>query len=126
MTKKILIVDDSDDDSDAATVALRGIMGRDEISIIYANTILDAERKFFAPENQDIVGIIMDGHVSAGSTNAKDTPELVKEFRETFEGPIIASSSDSALAERLVEAGCDEAGDKGIGVARIMHKRLAT
>ena len=73
----------------------------DKVLIISAFTIEEAQRCF--AENPDIKAIIMDACVPG---DRPTTLPIVRKFRETFFGPMIAASSDPDYREDLVSAGC--------------------
>ncbi len=95
--KKVLIVEDLHFLQAEWTTILK-----DKVSIISAFTVKEAEEKF--SNNPDIDLISMDGCVPGEEIN---TQPLVRKFRKTFKGPIIAASRSSVFREFLKEAGCD-------------------
>ena len=64
-------------------------------------------REMFSRERFD--AIAMDGCLNS---RTPDTLELTREFRRTYDGPIIATSSDESYRELQVEAGCNYHCDK--------------
>lgn len=91
---KILIVED-----DARWHAMWNF---EDVEAIRAFSIKEAREKFLT--NRDIVLIAMDACVPGDSPT---TPPLVREFRKTFHGPIIAISSSESYQQILLNAGCD-------------------
>jgi CheY-like chemotaxis protein len=73
-----------------------------KVVLISALSIREAEEQFTA--NSDISAIVMDACVPGDSPT---TPHLVRKFRKTFAGPIIAISNFSEYRAKLVSAGCD-------------------
>lgn len=102
MSKKVLIVDDEEFWQDY----WRKELG-EKVVMVSARTIKEAEEQFAA--NPDIVAIVMDACVPGDRPN---TPPLVRKFRETFSGPMIAISSSWNNRDELVEAGCDHTSAK--------------
>ena len=97
MNKKVLIVEDSQ--------LMQHRWHRDlggKFVLIGALSIEEAEEKFIA--NPDIDAIVMDACVQGDSIN---TLPLVRKFRRTFAGPMIAISSSSEYRDMLVSAGCN-------------------
>ncbi len=95
--KKVLIVEDSYRYQLDYESALDG-----KVVLVAAFSITEAEEKFAT--NPDIDAIVFDACVP-GETPT--TPPLVRKFRETFTGPMIATSSDPFFQQELVAAGCD-------------------
>lgn len=95
--KKILIVEDL-----RHLHEMWIIMLKEKVQIISAFTIEEAREKF--KDNPDITLITIDGCVPGESFN---TEPLVREFRKTFKGPIIAASRSLFFRTLLKEAGCD-------------------
>lgn len=95
--KKVLFVEDRAWQQKDWLEALDG-----KVEIISALSIAEAEEKFTA--NTDIAAIVMDACVPGDEPN---TIPLVKKFRETFTGPMIATSSYFGYRQMLVRAGCD-------------------
>ncbi len=73
-----------------------------DVVLLSALSIEQAEEKFAA--NPDIVAIVMDACVPG---DRPTTPSLVRKFRSTFAGPMIAISSFGAYRQELIGAGCD-------------------
>ena len=97
MTEKVLIVEDHAPLQEVWKLALRG-----KVEIISAFSIEEAKEKFAA--NPDIVAIIVDACVPGSEPN---TMSLLREFRATFNGLIIATSNVPEYRQDLVLAGCD-------------------
>ena len=100
--KKILVVDDEDFYHD---VIKKGLSGK--VIILSVFTIEDDEEVFSA--NPDLCLIVMDACVPGDSPT---TPPLVRRIRESFDGPIIATSSLDTYRRKLMEAGCDHESTK--------------
>ncbi|MEK7664082.1 MAG: hypothetical protein AAB340_01370 [Patescibacteria group bacterium] len=62
------------------------------------------EGKDLYDQNQDVDLIVMDGSVD--NNHELDSIPLVKEMRKTYEGPILAASSNFLYNEDLIRAGC--------------------
>jgi hypothetical protein len=95
-----------------------------KMRLLSAGTIIEAKRLF--SENNDIVAIIMDGYVPMREGRRvwppNTTEDLVGEIRDKgFSGPIIATSSNLELREKLIEAGCDYQCDKLDVVSRLEY-----
>jgi DNA-binding response OmpR family regulator len=73
-----------------------------KVMLISTLSIREAEEQFAA--NPDIAAIVIDACVPGYLPN---TEPLVRKFRETFTGPIIAISSSPEYRAKLVSAGCD-------------------
>ena len=97
MTVKVLAVDDEQWIHNKWLPELEG-----KVELLSAGTIEDA-RKMFA-EHPDIAAIAMDACVPGDEPN---TMELVREFRKTFSGPMLAASGLGDYRELLMKAGCD-------------------
>jgi len=104
MNKKVLVVEDQDYLHDKWHRELNG-----KVVIVSALSIKEAEEQFAA--NPDIAAIVMDACVPGDSPN---TPLLVRKFRRTFTGPMIAISSMSNYRAELVDAGCDHESTKDL------------
>jgi len=87
-----------------------------EVVLISAFTIKEAEEQFAA--NQDLAAIAMDACVPG---RALTTPPLVRKFRETFDGPMIAISSSDDYQQVLVRAGCSHCSPKGDLVRKLFE-----
>ncbi len=100
MVKKVLIVEDMEE----FHVLWKGYLNdfSSEIVLLSAFSIEEAEELFSA--NSDIDAIVMDACVPGDEPN---TQPLVRKFRKTFAGPIIASSSVEEYRKELIKAGCD-------------------
>lgn len=94
---KILIVEDQN----ILQVTTREILEPLGMEVFSALTQEQA-RAMFPLRQWDL--IFMDACVPGGRIN---TVDLVKEFRQTYSGPMVASSGDPSFNERLREAGCD-------------------
>lgn len=103
MPVKVLFVDDEDDQHRKWYRAL----GEDHIRMLCATTIERAEQLFSA--NPDLAAIVMDTCVPG---DRPTTPPLVRKFRQSFTGPIIAASSSRVFREQLKAVGCDHACEK--------------
>lgn len=79
----------------------------DKVLILGAYTIEEAEALFAA--NPELALIVMDACVPG---DWPTTLPLVRKIRETFSGPMIAVSSESAYRRKLMERGCDHESDK--------------
>jgi len=75
-------------------------------------------------DNPDVAVIIMDGNVPPANARHSDTEGLVRHMRETFRGPMIASSSSPKNQALLKAAGCDYDADK-VDVAEKVREILA-
>lgn len=78
-----------------------------KVTLLCVCSIEQAEEQFAA--NPDIAAIVMDACVPGDSTT---TPPLVRKFRETFTGPMIAISGLGSYRQQLIQAGCDHESDK--------------
>lgn len=94
MILKVLAVEDEEMIQNLWRRQLEG-----KVEIISAFTIKEAEGKFSA--NPDVAVILMDGCMPGNELN---TLPLVRKFRETFTGQMIATSS--RFSWELVKAGC--------------------
>lgn len=101
--KKVLVVEDDRWRHSQWRIGLDG----KEVLFVSALTISEAEKLF--AENPDIVAIIMDACVPGSRLT---TEPLVKKFRETFAGPMIAASVDPNFRQMLLRAGCDYESEK--------------
>jgi len=104
VSKKILIVED--DDLYQNLFKRQG--QRADFEVIQAFTI-DEARTLFA-EHNDILAIGMDGCVPPG--NHLNTEPLIRDFRKTFSGPIVAMSSDPDYQKNQLRAGCSHKCEK--------------
>ncbi len=100
--KKILVVDNEDFFHE---VIKKGLGGK--VTIFSAFSIKEAEEVFAA--NSDLCVIVMDACVPGHSPT---TPPLVRKIRESFSGPIIATSSSPAYRQELMRVGCDHESTK--------------
>ena len=97
MKPKILIVEDRD---------IYQSLYRDYIQSaaeILAAKSLDEGKRLF-DENPDIVLVVMDACVPGSKPNSMN---LIIHIRQTFNGPMIAASSDPDYRDILVETGCN-------------------
>ncbi|MBU2595668.1 response regulator [Patescibacteria group bacterium] len=78
------------------------------VVILSAFSIKEAEEQFAL--HPDFSAIVMDVCVPGDDPT---TPPLVRKFRETFKGPMIAVSSMRAYRVELLLAGCDHESEKG-------------
>ena len=102
MSKKVLVVEDEEYMHEIWRWELDG-----KVVLLSAVSVAEAEEQFTA--NPDIVAIVMDACVPGSLPN---TLPLVRKFRETFKGPIIAISSNKSYRRQLVRAGCDHESTK--------------
>ncbi len=100
--KKILIVDDDLNWQKVWNMRLGKKV------ILFSAFSVDEAEKIFA-EHNDIDLIAMDACVPGDEINTKP---LIKKFRETFNGPMIAISKSSLNRECLVKAGCNYESEK--------------
>jgi len=100
--KKVLIVEDSEIYQKEWKKRLSG-----KVKILSAFTIEKAKKIF--SENSDIALIVVDSCVPGVKIN---TQPLVRKFRESFKGPMIAASSGFYNKEKLTSAGCNHRSDK--------------
>lgn len=103
MSKKVLLVEDNQSMHDLWRRMLVGY----EIELISAFTIEEAKKQF--NDNPDIEAIVMDACVPGSRPT---TLRLVREFRRTFEGPMIAVSNLKSYRRKLIHAGCDYQSEK--------------
>lgn len=113
MKPKILVVEDIED------FQLQYRKNLNDIADILAATTLDEGKRLF-DANPDIVLVVMDACVPGNKPNSM---ELVKHMRQTFEGPIIASSSMLEYREILIGAGCSIKSHKS-GVPDLIRELL--
>jgi DNA-binding response OmpR family regulator len=88
----------------------------DKVEVIIAPTIQAAEKLF--QENPDLSAILMDAQVMASFPN---TMELVRKFRMSFTGPMIAMSSAPSNIKLLMEAGCNYGTEKDKAVDKVLE-----
>ena len=111
MSKKVLVVEDEE--------YLHSRWHREldsKVVLVSALSIEEAEEKFTA--NPDIDAIVMDVCVPG---NEPTTLPLVRKFRSTFAGPMIAISSLSEYRAKLVSAGCDHESRKDTLPAKLLE-----
>jgi CheY-like chemotaxis protein len=111
--KKVLVVEDCESYQRIWSEELNG-----KVELVSAFSIREAEEKFAA--NPDIVAIVMDACVPGSEPT---TPPLVRKFRTTFTGPMIAASSDEKYRKELMLAGCDYQSNKS-GLPEVLCKIL--
>lgn len=99
---KVLIVEDENKRQDFYALAL---MGR--VEILRAQDLRTAEELFQG--HPDVSLIVMDACVPGDNPT---TPPLVEKIRKTFQGPMIAASSDEYYREILMNYGCDHEASK--------------
>ena len=104
MNKKILIIEDDVDWQEI----FRGGLNFVSVKIIQAFSIEDA-KKAFDDNNSDLAIIAVDACVPGKNPN---TMNIVKSFRSSFKGPMIAISSRDDFNNMLMSAGCDHKADK--------------
>jgi DNA-binding NarL/FixJ family response regulator len=112
---KILIVED-----DEALQSCFELELQDSARILAAFSLQQARKQF--AQNPDIAIIVMDACVPGNHPTALP---LVREFREQFQGLIIAVSSIDHYRKELLAAGCDQECDKsdvGETVLRLLAK----
>lgn len=100
--KKVLIVEDSDYYRSIWADELEG-----KVTLKSVADIEGAELWFNHEPNFD--AIVMDACVPGSTPN---TLPLVRKFRASFAGPIIAVSSDYGYLQDLLKAGCDHESSK--------------
>lgn len=100
--KKILIIDD---DIVWQEVWKRSLGKR--VTLLPALSIPEAEKIFV--EHSDIDLIAIDGCVPGDIINTKP---LIRKFRETYGGPMVAISKASLVRDCLINAGCSHGCEK--------------
>lgn len=85
----------------------------DGVNLIPATSLVEAENKFKIHEHE-LSAIVMDGCVPGSNFN---TGPLVKKIRETYKGPVIATSN--LYVRELMEAGCSHWCEKGDLIAKL-------
>jgi len=78
------------------------------VEMIQALNGTDAAMHFLV-FSKELAAIVLDGNIPGVKT---DTRELIHDFRQSFQGPIIAVSSDENLRALMVEAGADSGCEK--------------
>ena len=111
MNKKVLIVEDEEYMYKRWCQELDG-----RVALLFAPSIEEAEEQFIA--NPDIVAIVMDACVPGDSPT---TPSLVRKFRQTFTGPMIAISRLESYRRQLIQAGCDHESTKDAMPAKVLE-----
>ena len=109
--KKVLIVEDETYKYDKWRQALDS-----KVVLIFAPSIKEAEEQFVA--NTDIAAIVMDACVPGDSPT---TLPLVRKFRQTFTGPMIAISGLDVYRYQLIQAGCDHESTKDSMPAKVLE-----
>ena len=99
---KVLIVEDSQDIQEMFRDALAQRM-----EVLSAFSIEEAKELFL--KKQDLSAVAMDACVPGNKPNTMD---LVRMFRQTFVGPMIAISSDDSYSRQLVLNGCSHRCEK--------------
>lgn len=115
MGKKVLVVEDEKFWHNIWRRQL-GFVKSNGIMLISASSIEEAEEQFAA--NPDIVAIVMDACVPG---RALTTPPLVRKFRETFKGPMIAISGFEDYQQVLLRAGCNYCSSKEALVKKLFE-----
>lgn len=108
---KVLIVEDEPHYQD---MYARYLLEKAEI--LRAITLEEGEKLF--TENPDITLVVMDACVPGRKLNSIP---LVRKIRETFQGPILASSRDPYYCQELMRAGCSHQVDEGIKESAPFH-----
>ena len=103
MKKKVLLIDDLKMIQDA----IRRYLEVNDIEVISAMTLEEAEAQFVAHPDVDV--IMMDGRMDSDRLN---TVELTQSIRNRYDGIMIAIASDEFDRRVLIEAGCDVGVDK--------------
>lgn len=94
---KVLIVEDNEMQQAKYREALKSFV------IIFEALTIDKAEEFFA-QHTNFDAIIFDACVPG---NTPTTPPIIKKFKETFLGPMIATSSDLNYRTLLLHAGCN-------------------
>ena len=111
MRKKILIVEDDE----TVQLAWKGLLlATTLLEVIQAFSIEEAEKVF--NENSDLSAIAVDACVPGTEPN---TIDMVRQFRKTFTGPMIAVSNWDNFNKILMSAGCNYKTEKGKLVQKI-------
>ena len=100
--KKVLVIEDQVWQQDR----WRDELG-DRVEVLSASSIEEAEKLFSS--NPDLAAIVVDACVPGNHPN---TPPLVRKFRSTFVGPMIAVSTLESYRSQLVTAGCNHQSTK--------------
>jgi len=111
-SKVVLIVDDDKKRFQAWRKKLRG-----KINVVCASSIEGAQKQF-RKHASDLAAIAMDACVPGDSPN---TLWLVREMRQTFNGPMIAISGSPLYREQLMDAGCNYQSPKDDLPAKIIE-----
>jgi CheY-like chemotaxis protein len=122
--KKILLIEDDKHVLGLWADYFKTYARSDMFILVMATSLQDAEKEF--KENQDVKAIVIDGRIIGSDGHAPsalqppNTLNLVREFRKTFSGPMIAVSGSEDTQEELINAGCDEACYKHDAALRVM------
>ncbi len=100
--KKVLVIDDMDD-THRCVRSILPTKPKGKFMLLNAHTLQEGESLF--QEHPDVALIVMDGCVDSGKL---DSVPLVKKIRETYQGPILATSSSPTYNDELVQAGCSD------------------
>jgi len=104
--KKVLIVEDEKSVQHRWRTALE----KEGVTVVSAFHFKEAEHAFLA--HLDLDAIILDGRIPPTKRalerddDSAFTSSLVREWRKTFNGPILAASSSDHINESLIKAGC--------------------
>lgn len=100
---KILIIEDDESLMEAYEMAL------EPIPLVLAKNI-EAAQQAFREHNGEFTVIFVDGSVPKNNRSLEmgDTEDLVREFRKTYLGSMIATSSRPDHRARLKIAGCND------------------
>ncbi len=105
MKKTALVVEDDPNWQDDFRLAL----SRKGFEILQASDLKEAKELFLA-NSEEIGLVVMDGCLGSNSPNSMD---LIKNIRQTFNGPMIASSGSKLYLKELTGAGCNFMFHKG-------------
>ena len=109
---KVLIVEDD------TTALMRMEMNLHQHCELLTATTQDRATELFEEYLGQIDLIVMDACVPGHTINTLD---LVKKIRVSYQGPIIASSSDEKLNKKLVAGGCDSGCNKNDIVEKVLE-----
>lgn len=112
--KKVLVVEDDEQLQKAWQRIMKDF--NFPVEILSAHTIAEAEKLF--AENPDVECMVFDACVPGDYIN---TPPIIREFRNTFTGPMIAISGNEDNRKFLIEAGCDRECEKKFVPANILQ-----
>ena len=113
---KVLIIEDDQETQELYRDILKISDPTHRITLLMASTQPDAEMLF--SDNPDISVIIFDGNVPGGKE--KTTLALITKFRQSFKGPMIATSNDEKLQKIMVEIGCSHRSPKGMSLFKLL------